>query len=172
MQSTNFAVRLKEARIRSGLSKADLSEQLGFASRSAATKWEKGDGMPDVAVLPRLAVVLGTTTDYLLGVDLMREETPHQPVDLAAAASGDIPLSWSGRPLTGVDRRRAFAVLHGLLAPVGEISHTVKELSGQNAKPTRNRAEVVANVPAKRPRTKGTMRGEGGAGQPLGGSDR
>lgn len=157
-----FPARLATARRQAGMSGAQLCARVGLRSRSVVTKWEQGKGMPDTPTMPLLAVALGTTVDHLLGVDLLRAEEPPRPVDLAVAASGDGPLAWSGRPLTGVDRRRALAVLHGLLAPADQlreisdypqIAHREDGDGGANT--IRNRAEVVANVPAKRPRAKG-----------------
>lgn len=156
-----------------GVTHTQLAAALGV-HKSTVTYWTTGGGA-EASKLALIAVITKTTTDYLLGVDLLREEEPPQPVDLAVAASGDIPLSWSGRPLTSVDRRRAFAVLRGLLASVaelGEISQNAKDQSDHSANPVRHRAQSLADIPAKRPRTKGRSRGEDGVGRhgPLDGS--
>lgn len=177
MGTSVFPERLAAARARAGLTAQDLCDRVGLKSRSVVTKWEQGKGMPGTPTMPYLAVALGTTVDHLLGADLLREVEPPEPVDLSVAASGDIPLLWSGRPLTGVDRRRAFAVLHGLLAPisdVGEISQNVKDTSDQPANTTRHRARSLADIPAKRPRGKGRSRGgvSSGRKQPMDGGDR
>ncbi|GAA3409714.1 helix-turn-helix domain-containing protein [Paenibacillus hodogayensis] len=50
--------------------KAWTQEQLGISlgvSAQAVSKWEKGDSLPDVAILPQLARLLECTVDYLLG---------------------------------------------------------------------------------------------------------
>ena len=44
-----------------------LAEQLGITAQ-AVSKWENGQSCPDIAMLPKLAVIFGCTTDELLGV--------------------------------------------------------------------------------------------------------
>ena len=48
-----------------GLTQRDLAEKLGV-SFQAVSKWENGDALPDVALLPELCEVLDTTADKLL----------------------------------------------------------------------------------------------------------
>ena len=42
-----------------------LADKLGI-SHQAISQWERGDTMPDIATLPELARLLGTTTDSIL----------------------------------------------------------------------------------------------------------
>ncbi|MBR1534273.1 MAG: helix-turn-helix transcriptional regulator [Ruminococcus sp.] len=42
-----------------------LAEQLNLSNRTVS-KWENGDGLPDISVLPQLADALGVTVDELL----------------------------------------------------------------------------------------------------------
>ena len=42
-----------------------LAEQLNLSNRTVS-KWENGDGLPDISVLPKLADALGVTVDELL----------------------------------------------------------------------------------------------------------
>lgn len=55
------------ARLRAGknMTQAELGERVGV-SFQAVSKWERGEALPDVALLPDLADVLETTVDYLL----------------------------------------------------------------------------------------------------------
>lgn len=48
-----------------GITQNDLGERLGV-SFQAVSKWERGDTLPDTALLPDLAQVLETTVDYIL----------------------------------------------------------------------------------------------------------
>ena len=50
-----------------GLTQGALGEKLGYSDKSVS-KWERGDGVPDVYVLVRLSSLFGCTTDSLLGV--------------------------------------------------------------------------------------------------------
>lgn len=47
------------------LTQAALAEQLNLSNRTVS-KWENGDGFPDISVLPQLADALGVTVDELL----------------------------------------------------------------------------------------------------------
>ncbi len=67
-----FSERLKTLRKKKGLSQGALSAQLGV-TQQAVGKWETGRSTPDPATVARLAELLDTTTDILLGV------TPAQP---------------------------------------------------------------------------------------------
>jgi len=45
-----------------------LAEKLGV-SHQAVSNWERGESMPDISILPKLAALLGTTTDNILSAD-------------------------------------------------------------------------------------------------------
>ena len=57
--------RIKENRIRCGLSQEKLAEKMDV-SRQAVTKWENGQSAPSTENLFRLADIFGTTVDLLL----------------------------------------------------------------------------------------------------------
>ena len=50
-----------------GLTQGALGEKLGYSDKSVS-KWERGDGVPDVYVLVKLSSLFGCTTDSLLGI--------------------------------------------------------------------------------------------------------
>ena len=60
-----FGEKLKEARLKAGLSQEELSQRMSV-SRSAVAKWETDKGMPDVANLKAIAELLDVSVDYLL----------------------------------------------------------------------------------------------------------
>jgi len=47
------------------MTQADLAKRIGI-SFQAVSKWERGETLPDVSILPNLADVLETTIDYIL----------------------------------------------------------------------------------------------------------
>lgn len=63
--NTNF--RLRDLRVMSGLTQAELSRQLGLKSSSTVTMWENGQRHPPCMMLPRLADALHCTVDELFG---------------------------------------------------------------------------------------------------------
>lgn len=62
-----FSEQLKMLRRKKGLSQGALSAQLGV-TQQAVGKWETGRSTPDPATVARLAELLDTTADILLGV--------------------------------------------------------------------------------------------------------
>lgn len=63
-----FALRLREHRRRCDLTQEELAEKLCISPQSVS-KWERGDGSPDINMLPKIAGHLGISTDILLGFD-------------------------------------------------------------------------------------------------------
>ena len=59
----NFASMRKEKR----LTQAEVAEKL-HVSPQAVSKWENGESMPDISLLPDIAKLFGTTIDALLGL--------------------------------------------------------------------------------------------------------
>lgn len=57
--------RIKECRLRAGLSQAQLATRLGV-SRQAVTKWESGRGTPDIEHVKNLATTFGVSVDFLI----------------------------------------------------------------------------------------------------------
>lgn len=51
-----------------GLTQSELGERLGV-SFQAVSKWERGETLPDVTLLPDLAKILETTIDFILCSD-------------------------------------------------------------------------------------------------------
>ncbi|MGN1409059.1 MAG: helix-turn-helix domain-containing protein [Eubacteriales bacterium] len=50
----------------SGFTQAELGERLGVTAQSVSG-WERGENLPDTAILPDLAMLLDTSVDELLG---------------------------------------------------------------------------------------------------------
>lgn len=51
-----------------GLTQADLGERLGV-SFQAVSKWERGEALPDITLLPVLSDALETTIDNILRIE-------------------------------------------------------------------------------------------------------
>lgn len=65
MNNKNVGTAIATLRGKKGMTQAELGERVGV-SFQAVSKWERGEALPDVALLPALADVLETTIDYIL----------------------------------------------------------------------------------------------------------
>lgn len=69
-----IAKNLVELRTKAQLTQLQLAEMLNYSDK-AVSKWERGEGVPDVRVLTKIAEIYGVTLD-----DIVREEPVAQPV--------------------------------------------------------------------------------------------
>lgn len=69
-----FGERLTESRKRCGITQLNLAEKLNYSDK-AVSKWERGESLPDVFTIMKIAEALGVTMSYLLG----EEELPKAP---------------------------------------------------------------------------------------------
>lgn len=95
----NIAANLKRLRKQREITQEDLAGFLGV-SFQAVSKWERGDGYPDITLLPSIANFFGITLDELMGMDELRNE----------------------------EKRNEILKRAGLLASEGKISETVAAL--------------------------------------------
>jgi len=69
----NIAKNITELRKASEITQAELAEKLNYSDKSVS-KWERGDGVPDVIVLNKIAELFGVTLN-----DLVSDEKPKLP---------------------------------------------------------------------------------------------
>lgn len=60
-----IAFNISELRLRSGMTQQELAEKLNYTDK-AVSKWERGESVPDISVLARVAEIFGVTVDYLI----------------------------------------------------------------------------------------------------------
>lgn len=73
MNTESVGKQIAALRKTKGLTQSELGERIGV-SYLAVSKWERGEALPDVTLLPDLAAILETTIDFiLLGGEKMLE---------------------------------------------------------------------------------------------------
>ena len=65
MNTEKVGMQIAALRKAKGITQSELGERIGV-SFQAVSKWERGETLPDTAILPDLAKVLETTVDYIL----------------------------------------------------------------------------------------------------------
>lgn len=64
-----FGDRLLEAIEKKGLTQTEVARRMGLTGRSAIYKYTVCNQMPSCHMLSKMAVVLGVSTDWLLGIN-------------------------------------------------------------------------------------------------------
>lgn len=111
LTSKTIGERITEARKQQQLSQAQLAEHL-FISAQAVGKWERGESLPDILMLNRLAELLNVDLNYFVGQTAAppAEATPamiaaqaHAPVKEPAAPKWDLSRgNWTDADFSGL----------------------------------------------------------------------
>ncbi|MDR0916940.1 MAG: helix-turn-helix domain-containing protein [Oscillospiraceae bacterium] len=64
---------LKRLRRGRDMTQEELAASLGVSSKTVS-KWERGDGYPDMTIMPTIAIFFGVTVDELIGMDALRSD--------------------------------------------------------------------------------------------------
>ncbi|WP_308623085.1 helix-turn-helix transcriptional regulator [uncultured Enorma sp.] len=73
MTKQSFGSTIAALRKEKGMTQLDLAREMGVTDK-AVSKWERDLSFPDVASLPKLALVLGVSVDELLEVKTAAQE--------------------------------------------------------------------------------------------------
>lgn len=116
---TTLGARIVAHRKKAGMTQDKLAYLLGVTAQ-AVSKWENDQSCPDIAMLPKLAELFGTTTDELLGVtqkEAQQEEAPPaEPLETGVSAE------WQWEPGKPTAFAFAFSVLLvGILTLVSRL---------------------------------------------------
>lgn len=114
-EGMQFSEKLKQLRIKSEYSQEQLAELLNV-SRQAVTKWENGNGMPDIENLKAISNLFDVTLDSLLHDEEEVESTDEHFCWKLCGAFGVIGLviGWLLRDLTGANMG-AFGIGGGII---------------------------------------------------------
>ncbi|VEU82678.1 helix-turn-helix domain-containing protein [Acholeplasma hippikon] len=65
---------IQKRRKEKGLTQSDLANLLGVTDK-AISRWETGEGFPEITMLPKLAIIFGVTVDDILNGEIKEKET-------------------------------------------------------------------------------------------------
>ena len=71
---------IKKLRRERGLTQEEVAAHIGV-SYQAISKWERGDGYPDITLLPTLAHYFGVTIDELIGTEQIADRTEYDAIN-------------------------------------------------------------------------------------------
>ena len=92
----NISQNIVAFRKKCDMTQADLAEKLSYSDKSVS-KWERGDGIPDIYVLTRMAELFGVTVNDIIGMHSERpeeEEIPAKPSRHLFVSALSIGLVW------------------------------------------------------------------------------
>jgi len=98
METKLIGNKIAEARKKATISQAQLAERL-FISPQAVGKWERGESMPDIITLNRLAEILGVDLNYF-SENFQSVATEVEPVGSMDKQSAEMPSGKSGKKLS------------------------------------------------------------------------
>ena len=78
----NISVNISAMRNAAGLTQAQFAEKLNYTDK-AISKWERGESVPDIAVLWKIADMFGVTVDWLISDHGESAKTPNAEAVLA-----------------------------------------------------------------------------------------
>lgn len=126
---------LRELRHKKGVTQEMLATHLNITSQSVG-KWERGEGFPDITLLPAIALYFGVTVDTLLGVEEARIEEKIAEYDRKACAYshvGKVTEEIAVREEAYAEFPNDCRVIHGLMFA----------LFFENAKMTEDRGQKI-----------------------------
>ena len=78
-----IAENITKLRKKNGMTQIELAEKLNYSDK-AVSKWERGESVPDIAVLKSIADMFGVTVDYLI-TSVSEDEPETTEFDAASA---------------------------------------------------------------------------------------
>jgi uncharacterized protein YjbI with pentapeptide repeats len=91
LNSNTIGTKIATARKKANLSQAELAQQVSISSQ-AVGKWERGESMPDISTLNRLAEILGLDLNYF-SERFHSIETEMKPIETKEKQSDELPSS-------------------------------------------------------------------------------
>ena len=87
-----IAKNITELRQEAKMTQIELAEKLNYSDK-AVSKWERGESVPDIAVLAQIAEMFGVTLDYLIRAEHEQPEPPQEVTEDQTAEGKSSPSS-------------------------------------------------------------------------------
>ena len=94
MDSKELGKRISELRKKNNMSQQDLADKLNVSNKTIS-KWECGNGLPDVIALNNMANIFGITLDELMNSNEPAEKTEEPAVQHPKAEKRKRPILWT-----------------------------------------------------------------------------
>ena len=76
----SIGINIKRIRLERNLTQEEIANHIGVSAQSVS-KWERGEGYPDIELLPSLANYLGISVDDLLGVSESEKRNKYDEIN-------------------------------------------------------------------------------------------
>ena len=77
MEKINMAAVIKHNRIVMGLTQEELASNL-YVTKATVSKWERGQGYPEISLIPKIANFFGISIDELFDLGIKKEKLIEQ----------------------------------------------------------------------------------------------
>lgn len=115
IQNNSLGNKLRNLRVKAGLTQAQLADKLNI-SASTIGMYEQGRREPDNRTLSKLCLELGTSGDYLLGInkgEILKTDMEVDSVisDFISFLESQDGLMFNGTPIDNIERTRIISAL-------------------------------------------------------------
>ena len=76
----SIGINIKRIRLERNLTQEEIANHIGVSAQSVS-KWERGEGYPDIELLPSLANYLAISVDELLGVSESEKKNKYDEIN-------------------------------------------------------------------------------------------
>ena len=128
---SSIGERIKQLRIRAGLTQQQLAEMVGGTSASAIGMYEQGRRSADKERIVKLCEIFSVSTDYLLGVDEHNVDASKIIEELRIKASQSNCLTLNGAVMNDESRERllkAIEFISSVILPDGETTKDKEQI--------------------------------------------
>ena len=131
--------KIRRIRLERGLTQEEVASHLGISFQSIS-KWERGEGYPDITMLPALANYLGISIDELLGMSEIEKRAEYDEINSRWAKNNK-----NGRNAENVSlMRKSLRIFPNDALLLVQLSVSLEKLDGTDEEKMKNLRESIA----------------------------